>query len=267
MHQRSTGVSRANAGAGLYLYCVANSPERVALGRIGLGGATVYTKPCRDICAVVHCGGMLPYTLNDRQVAEEWMLTHHRVVETALGLWGTVLPSSFNTIFLGGDAGRRVEEWLEAEYHTLKARIERVWERAEYAVHVCWNPAAISRSLARSDGESVKLKAEIASTPGDTAYLHRERLKDMLRGELTALATRCFQDFYERIRKQVDDLRVERTRSVEDGRQMLMSISCLATREQARALGQTLDGIGAMEGIFLNFTGPWPPYSFVGNPE
>ena len=273
MPQESRGTPWANTdapyGTGEYLYCVVDSPETAILGRIGLGGASVYTKSYRDICAVVHCGAGGPYQSNDQQVVREWMLTHHRVVEAAWGRYGTVLPSNFNNIFQGGDngdMGRKIEEWLEAEHHNLRAKTERVMDRAEYGAHVSWAPAVISRSLAQSNRELAGLKAEITSKLGGTAFSHRERLKDLLRGDLERETTTRVQDFYARIRKQVDDLRVERTKRLGSGRHMVMNISCLATREQAIGLGRVLDDIGKMKGFFVGFTGPWPPYSFVGNP-
>jgi len=254
-------------GKGLYLYCVADSPERVSLGRIGLESVEVYTVPRQEICAVVHQCPAEPYQSRDQEVVKGWVLTHQRVVEAAWGRWGTVLPSTFDTIFQckdDEDMEQTVNEWLTTEYDNLRARIARVRGKAEYGVQISWEPEVIGQRLTQTNGELAAMKADIASKPSGIAYLYQEKLKDLLRREMEAEANRCFQDFYGRIREHVDDLRVERTKKGEKGQQMILNLSCLASKEQSSDLGQELECIGKMEGFFVRFTGPWPPYSFVG---
>ncbi|MBF8266913.1 MAG: Gas vesicle synthesis protein GvpL/GvpF [Dehalococcoidia bacterium] len=118
----------ASWGAGLYLYCVADSPERATLGRIGLGGTAVYTIPFGDVCAVVHRCSARPYGSRDREVVRRWDLAHQGVVDTAWRRWSTVLPATFNAVFQGrdgGDVGQVVREWLAAEYPSLRYKIAR----------------------------------------------------------------------------------------------------------------------------------------------
>lgn len=251
---------------GTYLYCVADTPEKASLGRAGLEGEEVFTVPCRDICGVVQRCPAEPYQSSDEEVVKGWVLAHQRVVETAWRRWGTVLPSTFDTIFQGGDAGdaeRTVREWLETEYGNLRARIERVKGKAEYGVQISWDHQVIGQRLTQTNRELSALSAEVRSKPGGTAYLYREKFKGLLRGEMEAEADRCFQDLYRRIRDRVDDLSVERARKGEKGLQMILNLSCLASKEQSSELGRELRRIDALEGFFVRFTGPWPPYSFV----
>ena len=44
---------------------------------------------------------------------------------------------------------------------------------------------------------------------------------------------------------------------------MLLNLSCLM-QEGSGDLGRVLDEIQQTKGISVRFTGPWPPYSFVG---
>lgn len=252
---------------GLYLYCVADSTEKASLGRVGLDGAEAYTVPCQDICAVVHRCPTEPYESRDQEVVRGWVLTHQRVVEAAWRRWGTVLPSTFDTIFQDkddGDAERTVIEWLASEYDNLRAKIARVRGKAEYGVQVSWDPEVIGQRLTQTNHDLATLTEEIRSKPSGTAYLHREKLKDLLRREMETEANRCSQDFYSRIREHVDDLRVDRTKKGEKGQQMILNLSCLVSKEQTSDLGVELELITNIEGFLVRFTGPWPPYSFVG---
>jgi hypothetical protein len=50
------------------------------------------------------------------------------------------------------------------------------------------------------------------------------------------------------------------------GKQMLLNMSCLVRKDNVEGLGSKLSQIKD-EGYSVRFTGPWPPYSFVGHLE
>ena len=95
--------------------------------------------------------------------------------------------------------------------------------------------------------------------------MYRQRLGNLIKHEMEAKADEYFKEFYNRIRKQTDDIRVEKTKVAEQGWQMIMNLSCLVYRDRHTKLGVELDKINQMEGFSVRFTGPWPPYSFVGS--
>ncbi len=272
---RPTGTQEAETTAtslppprveGLYLYCVADTPERTSLGRLGLEGVEVYTIPAHDLCAVVHRCPAAPYQSGDPEVVRGWVLAHQKVVEVAWDRWGTVLPSTFDTIFRSrGDADpeQTVEEWLAGEYAKLRAQLARVRGKAEYGVQVFWDAQRFGEGLVQRSQELAALTAAIGSKPRGTAYLHREKLRMLLRRELEEEADRRSGDFHRGIREHVDVLRSESVKKNDAGLQMILNLSCLASRDQAGSLGQELERIGKVEGMLVRFTGPWPPYSFT----
>jgi hypothetical protein len=94
--------------------------------------------------------------------------------------------------------------------------------------------------------------------------MYRQKLENLLKREMETKADECFKDFYGRIRKHTDDVRVEKTKKAEPGLSMIMNLSCLVDRDRYSKLGDELDKINRMAGFSVRFTGPWPPYSFVG---
>ena len=73
-----------------------------------------------------------------------------------------------------------------------------------------------------------------------------------------------FKEFYARIKKQVDDIKVEKTKSTDEkDMQMFMNLSCLIAEDRYKALGAELEQINKAEAFSVRFTGPWPAYSFV----
>ena len=263
-------TSKAEAPAtveGRYIYCVADSGEKASLGEIGIDGNKVHTIPYGDICAVAHRCPAVPYQSSDQQVVKQWVMAHQRVVDAAWQRWGNVLPLTFDTIVKGQDgdwARRNVEDWLTQEYDRLKARIDKVRDKAEFGVQVSWNTSVIARSLAETSPEIRSLREEIGSKPRGLAYMYRQKLESLLKKEMEAKADQCFKDCYGRIRRYVADIRVEKTKQAEPGWQMILNLSCLVQRGGYAELGRELEQVKNTEGFSVRFSGPWPPYSFVG---
>ena len=253
---------------GRYLYCVAEAWEKVRLGEIGIESEEVYTLPYKDICAVVHNCPAQPYKSDDQEVVRTWVMTHQKVVEAAWERWGVVLPLSFDTIVKGetGDSvEQNLETWLEQEYQNLKMKMERVRGRAEYGVQVFWDLRLAAQDLTETSPEIKKLDEEIKTKPRGLAYMYRQKLENLIKKEMETKADECFKDFYLRIRKHADDVRVEKTKNAEPGWQMILNLSCLVYRDKCKELGEELDSINRLKGFSVRFSGPWPPYSFVGS--
>ncbi len=254
-------------GVGRYLYCVANSGEQVSLGPIGINGSKVYTVPYQDICAVVHECPAEPYQSTDREVVNSWVLAHQKVVDEVWERWGTVLPLGFDTIVMDKDGvgpEENVRNWLKNDYDKLKSKMEKVRGEAEYGVQIFWEPQVIVQSLAKTSPEIRQFGEEMKSQPKGIAYLYKQRLENALKRELESKADQCFRDFYEHIRRKVDDIVVEKTKPGDQNTQMIMNLSCLLPRDKTAELGEELENINSIDGYSVRFTGPWPPYSFVG---
>lgn len=264
--QEQTRVDTATASeqAGRYIYCIAPAGDEVNLGRIGIEGHVIYTVVHDELSALVHdCPGK-PYQSEDAEVAAAWVMAHHRVVDTAWKRWGTVLPFTFNTIIAATDrsAEENLVAWLEKEYESLKGRLDALAGKAEYGVQVSWDPALVARKVAQTNPEIRKLEEEIVSKRRGLAYMYRQKLERLLKREMEAKATGDFKSLYVRISRCADNIHIEKTKEAENGRPMLMNLSCLVSTERYPDLQRELDKVGMMEGYFVRVAGPLPPYSF-----
>jgi len=254
-------------GQGRYLYCVADSGERVSMGAIGIDGSKVYTIPYQDICAVVHECRAQPYNSTEGEMVNSWVLAHQKVVDEAWERWGTVLPLGFDTIVMDKDgvgAEGNVRNWLQNDYANLKSKMAKLRGKAEYGAQIFWETQVIAQNLIKTSPEISELEEEMKSQSKGIAYLYKQKLENALKRELEAKADQCFRDFYARIRKHVDNIVVEKTKPGDQNTQMIMNISCLLPRDKSTELGEELENINILEGFSVRFTGPWPPYSFVG---
>ena len=108
------------------------------------------------------------------------------------------------------------------------------------------------RDVTEKSAEINALSREIQTKPKGIAYMYRQKLEELLKNEMGKRADLCFQEFYEKIAVHADELRVEKTRKAEDeGRRMLLNLSCLLSKGQSEKLGETLEEIDNREGFFL----------------
>jgi len=249
---------------GRYVYCVAESNDRLDLGRVGIEGSQVYTIPYKDLCAVVHNCPAQPYESKDKKVVESWVIAHEETIETAWKRLGTVLPLGFDTIIKTDEENPEevVRAWLKEDYQSLKEKLNKIKGKVEYGVQVSWDTKIIARELIEKNFELKRLHEEIKSKPRGMAYMYRQKLEKLIRGRLEKEAERCFKEFYERIKGCTNEVKVEKLKKEDEPRQMLMNLSCLADKDD-KTLGDELEKINNRESFFVRFTGPWPPYSFV----
>jgi hypothetical protein len=250
---------------GLYVYCVARHPGNHVFGFIGLDGQEVHTLASGDLCAVVQNRRAETCRPEEPRTIQGWVLTHQEVVAAATEALGTVLPLAFNMIVAAsenGDAAENLRAWLEEKRDKFTGMLDKLAGKAEYGVQVFWDPAVITAALVQSMPELRRLRDEAQSKPKGLAYMLQQKLAKAARAALEAQANRCVEDFYARIRECVEDVRVDRLKKADNGKQMLLNLSCLMDRSNA-TLGRVLDEIQETEGVSVRFTGPWPPYNFV----
>jgi len=249
-----------------YLYCIANGSEQITFGNIGIENNEVYTIPYKDLCAVVHNCPPEPYESEDKEKIKSWIVAHEKVVETAWTRFGTVLPLGFDTI-IKSDQDRNAEDnikkWIKDDYENLKQKLDKLRDKAEFGVQVFWNPKIMGKRLTETNEEIAKLSQDIKSKSRGLAYMYKQKLENLLKKQMEVESERYFKDFYEQIKRWVDEIKVEKTKKSDEGKQMLMNLSCLLSKEKSKVLGEELEKINNREGLFVRFTGPWPPYSFA----
>jgi len=249
-----------------YLYCIADSAEKVIFGNIGIEDSEVYTIPYQDLCAVVHNCLQEPYKSEDNEMMKKWVMAHQKIVDTAWEKFGTVLPLGFDTIIKGEEGvapDENLRKWLKGDYENLTQKLAKLKDRAEFGVQVFWDPKIVSEWVIETSPEIKKLSEEIKSKSKGLAYMYKQKLENLLKKELEKEADRFFKVFYEQIKSCVDQIKVEKIKKMEEDKQMLLNFSCLLFKGKSKILGEELEKIDHLKGFSVRFTGPWPPYSFV----
>ena len=255
---------------GRYVYGVSVGDREVSLGPIGIEGSEVYTIPYEDISAIVHDCSTEPYQSTDDEMVRSWVRAHQGVIDTADERLGVVIPLGFDTILKPGDDATSpdqvVRDWLKQDYARIREVMRKIKGKDEYAVQVSYETGLIVRQISEQSEEIRRIKEEMAAKSPGTAYIYRQKLERVVKAETERLADEWFSDFYSRIKKHTDDIVIEKTKKMNNGQVMLLSLSCLVAREKIDSLGKELEEINNMDGFSVHFSGPWPPYSFVAKP-
>ena len=232
----------------IYVYAIADRPQRPLPEQLGLNDAQLAKVVCRDIAAVVSA-------CDDARLsngADE--LWRHEAVVEALMRERTVLPVRFATLL---PTPRHVAELLCRAYRALARDIARVRGRVEIGMRflaACANDADADCACAVSDGDS----------PGGahrgSAYL-RAKLADLQhRRARRRVELRRVRDVYELLASHADASTLDGDPETAHA----ISAAFLVPRDGVEVFRNLVGEVaGAHPELALLCTGPWPPYSFV----
>ncbi|MCK4732313.1 MAG: GvpL/GvpF family gas vesicle protein [Methanophagales archaeon] len=254
-------------GSGLYLYGIAEADAQTKLGEIGIEGSEVYTIPYEELSAIVHNCPLEPYKSDDEEVVKGWVKTHQHVLDVAEEKFGTVIPFSLDIIIKPEDnatAEEAMKKWMSDEFNGLMEKMGKIRGKKEYGVQIFYIPSVMSEKIADESEEVRKIKEETKSKPPGAAYMYKQKLETAIKHEMESRMDSYFKDFYGRIKKHVEEIKVEKTKPTdEEDKQMIMNLSSLVTTDKYKELGAELEQIDNTEAFSVRFTGPWPAYSFV----
>ena len=249
---------------GLYLYGLIDASVSVRLGKIGIDECEVYTIPYDGISAIVHNSPLEPYKSDNDETVKSWVKVHQKVMDVAAERFGNIMPFSFDTIISPKDdatAKDALMGWLADEHEEILRKMDKIKGKKEYGIQIFYIPSAFGEKIEKESDEVKKMKEDMASKPLGLAYMYKQKLENIVKGELDTLMDAYFENFYEKLKGTSDDIKVEKVKKADDGMVMMMNLSVLASDE--KALGSVLDEIESEKGFTVHFTGPWQPYSFI----
>ncbi len=254
---------------GYYLYGVVPSENQEELGPIGIHGAVVKTIPFKKLSAVVCACNINTKIPDDEKGAGRWVLSHQDVVERVWERFAVIAPSSLGTVIKGDSLDQTTMKWLSDNYESLLTELKGLVGKAEYGVQIFWDIKRIGEDVLAADPELVWLRDQAQLESKGLAYLHQKKMERILRSKLEKKSSDFFKSVHDRIAGMVDGMVIEKIKSSPADPQlarlqMVMNISCLLPRKDEAKLGAYLDEINSVGGNTVRFTGPWPPYSFVG---
>ncbi|QLG60703.1 gas vesicle protein GvpL [Halorarum salinum] len=254
-------MTDADPAEGRYLYCVVDAdrgdPDSFAAD--GIDDGEPYVVASDGVGAVVQRRAE-PFDSDDLSEVKRWLVSHQLVVDAAGETFGTPLPFRFDTILRGDDDA--VREWLAAERGTLREHLDAFAGKWEYRVTL----STEGEFSPEGDERLADLEERIADAGEGTAYLlekqreQRRRELERERDELLAA------DLRERLEPLVDRIEpIDAADPLREGNpsNRVAGFTLLAGRDSEPDVGAALDAVAADGDVEVEYTGPWPPYSFA----
>lgn len=218
------------------------------------------------VCSEVTAEEFSQETIDRRSGDLEWLgrigWAHQRVNQT-LSTQKAIVPMRAFTLF---SSPEKVTEFLDADSATLISTLDRVEGREEWTFRLDFDAANWDRALVHRVDSLRELDEEISRAPAGKAYLLRKKLDDAKKNAAREAETSLLTEIESELRGLVDAPLLVESRERRAGSSP--QITLLLRRgddEKLKSLESELASRHGSEGVSFTVTGPWPPYSFVGD--
>jgi hypothetical protein len=255
---------------GRYIYCLVNISEDTdpELATDGIGDNRVSFITHEDIGAVTHQCDQL-YDSEEATQIRQWLVTHQQVIDTVGSAFGTPLPFQFDVILQGGEES--VKQWMADNETQIREALNRFRGLWEYRAHVTWDRSTVESVVSAADERLAEIEAQRNKSGEGTQFLldkrYEQRLEDLLHRRKTELRDQLqteLRDVVDEMEQHAAEPSVQAIdQRSDEQKEWVARIALLASSADEGSIGTKLDTIASEPGVTVEFTGPWPPYSFT----
>lgn len=200
----------------------------------------------------------------------ETMVRRHNAAIEAVHRTRTILPAKFGCVYV---CPEDVQTALQEEHDALLARLNWIDGCDEWGVRLYGDVATI-RQRADAEQDSVqRLRRDLASASPGRAYFLQRKLADELANavdsQLDGLIRQAYEHFARQakaghVSRQMADSRINQA---EESTEILRA-AFLVPHESADAFIEDVRRFSeSQSGLWCEYSGPWPPYSFAAQIE
>jgi len=245
---------------------IANAPKGIERGQVSLIAGGDYAALATSVSADDYAPARVEALTADVDWVSERAMAHDRVLTWASDN-SAVVPFPMWTLFRDAKA---VKGMLTKRQQELRETFTRLGKGREFIVRVYVQAGVLKENLDSHVAELRQLEEEAAkASPGQKYLLQRkidERRRDAGRDVAGKAATEIFDALKDRSMETVREQPVNSGAPREQGRAILNAsflVDPSRLVEFQRALTDMVDKYEE-SGFKFDFTGPWPPYHFVG---
>lgn len=255
-----------------YVYAVCRQLDPAAL--TGLAGLAegfpvrgmrfgALTAVVQDVPAAEFSEDAWQQRLSDRTELERCARAHHEVV-TAAAACGPTAPLALATLYRGDERARQA---LEADTDRFTAVLARIEDHAEWGVKVYLPASALAPSTA-APAPPLPHGGDRAPRGAGRAYLERKRGLHQTREHRHDRALQTAEDIDAALSRLATAARRLRPHSPEmtgeKHRLQILNATYLVTSVCEKRLRDAVASLTHRTGAEVELSGPWVPYSFVG---
>jgi hypothetical protein len=256
-----------------YVYGVVGSSVETSTAPAGIDGGRVNLIPNGDVAALatsVSAEDYSPDRVESLTADVDWVsqraMAHDKVLT-----WASdsvpVIPFPMWTLFRESNA---VKAMLSKRMSELQNTFTRIGDGREFIVRAYVQPGVLKDKLGDHSSELVKLQAEAAkATPGQK-YLLERKIENLRRDAGRDVTAKVAGEIHDALRaasmESVREQPVNSGAPREQGRAVLNASFLVAPSRVVEFQKALTELVTKYEpsGFKFDFTGPWPPYHFVG---
>lgn len=258
-----------------YLYCLKNKTQK-KFSLKGIDKREVYVLPYRDIEAVVTEVSRMEFDPKkvksrlerDLRWTEEKIRNHETVVKEAMKD-GSVIPLKFLTIYKSKTG---ITSILKKSYKKFRGLLDKLKRKTEWGVKVyIIDKEKLIEAIKQDDEELIKMKEELISTPEGARYFLEKKIDKRISEKIDEKLDKYTKDIFELLSSFSSEkpainklLSKEFTDKKGD---VILSVSYLVSEERLKDFQKAVERLHKFyhpNGLWIEYSGPWAPYSFVG---
>jgi hypothetical protein len=253
----------------VYLYCVTHKePTLKDLANVVESLYCVCSTGLYAVAGKVETSEFGEQSLRKNLTDLEWVKTkanaHERVIEAVMSS-ACVIPFKFGTLFNTDDSLKA----MLAEYaEEFKVILNRLQNKEEWGVKIYCDIDTLKSSAAGEDEGVLRIENEInSSSPGKTYFLNKKKA-ELIGDAINRRLNEYGQESFARLKRLSFAARINKLlpREVTDrSDDMVLNSAFLVDKDQVANFVDMVDDIRMRyqdKGLFVNCTGPWPPYNF-----
>ncbi|MDP9206069.1 MAG: GvpL/GvpF family gas vesicle protein [Gemmatimonadota bacterium] len=256
-----------------YVYGVVGSSMETATASRGIDSGAVNLIPNGEVGALatsVSADDYSPDKVEALTADLDWVsqraMAHDRVLTWASDA-GAVIPFPMWTLFRDAKA---VKAMLAKRMGELQETFARIANGREFIVRVYVQPGVLKDHLGQHSAELKALEADAARASPGQKYLLERKMENIRRDAGRDVATKVAGEIHDTLRAA--SMETAREQPVNSGApreqgRAILNASFLVDPSKVVSFQQALTGmVNKYEpsGFKFDFTGPWPPYHFVG---
>jgi len=259
---------------GIYLYCILGKIRKneTFLLSEGIDPAFPFEVICyRDIGAAVSTvwlsefgeDGLHNNIRNNIDWVEEKARSHTLILEQISEQYSTA-PVKFCTIF---NDRKPILQLLAEKYKELSHVMEAVEGKKEWTVKVFCQKETYYKQVENEKKE--KLESALQRRSPGAAYLLKKKFNETVKLAFEKALSERVNGIYRLLQNYAEDIVLEvclNSNDNESSRKMVLKCSLLISGENVQGFLMKMNETNESsnpDGLFLEITGPWPPYSFT----
>jgi len=194
-----------------------------------------------------------------------FVVRHEEAVRALFNAGPAVVPAAFGAVYQE-EAG--VERFLADERERLTALLVAVARKQEWGVKVFAEGQAVRAAAERSSTTLGAIDEEARTARPGRAYLLQRKRQELLAEEIRAFVGEALEHIIDELVANSADAHLDEVPANQDGpTELVLKAAFLVEEDKVDAFkGSAVNLVDRTmgQGLVLEVSGPWPPYSFTG---